>query len=224
MSNPETLNYREWYQRERKSRFYLPLFHVGFNFLALIFLNLFHFLSIEKWRFPFLFLFFLMMIFGNLTVWIIHRYPLHRRYKSWSYPFVVHSQMHHRYFSSDQMTYDSIEDYVAIFFPMSVILFFTIFAQPLIYFGALQFLGQDFAHFISGLAAFYFLLYESFHWGSHLPENHFLMKFSWLNYMRNHHRIHHHPPLMHLYNFCIVFPLMDFIFGTKFRGELKDSE
>lgn len=219
-----TLQYREWYQVNRKPKNYHPLFHAGFNFSALTVLVIGHLLFIKTWSRNFIIFFIAVFLFGNFSVWVLHRYPLHRRYRLWSYPFDVHTVEHHRYFTYETITYSKKDDFAAIFFPNSVIALFALVAQPVLFLGFTRLFDADTSHVVCASAAFYFLSYELFHWGSHLPENHKLMKVKWLDYMRKHHRIHHHTRYMHKYNFCIVYPLMDILLGTKFRGELPEEK
>lgn len=218
-----TYRYREWYQREKRPRFYHPYLHLGFNLGILMALITAHFILVENWNFYSVILLAGIFLLGNFTVWFVHKYPLHRRIRFWSFPYDAHTVEHHRYFTADAITYDSHQDYVAIFFPSMVIFSFAVIAQPLIYFGTNFLAGPDHAHVLAGGAAGYFLMYELFHWASHLPSTHPLMKIPWVNYMREHHRIHHSTRLMNKYNFCIVYPLMDIIMGTKYSGSLPDE-
>lgn len=219
-----TAQYREWAKKENRPFLYHPITHLYGNLLMLISVigvQLFFIQSFSWWMLAVAGFVFLL---GNIVVWTVHKYPLHRRYRYWSYPFDAHTIQHHRYFTYEAITYDSIADYQAIFFPTEVIAGFSFIAQPIFYFGLSPLIGSDLAHFFGACAAGYFLLYEFFHWASHQSESHFLMKLGWINYMREHHRIHHNMKLMGRYNFCIVYPMMDFIMGTKFQGSLVQEK
>ena len=215
--------YREWYKQEILPKNYNPVVHLGVNIGLLAGSLLFHFIMIKDWSPIFLALMALIFFLGNVVVFVLHKYPLHRRYKWWTFPYDTHTVEHHRYFTAETITFDNSMDFNAVFFPMEVIAGFTLIGQPLIFFGVKHFFGQDVAHVITGSAASYFLLYEFFHWASHLPRNHFLMKFPWILYMRQHHVAHHNPRLMNRYNFCIVDPLVDIIMGTKYKGDLPQD-
>lgn len=41
--------------------------------------------------------------------------------------------------------------------------------------------------------------------------------------MREHHRAHHNPKLMHKYNFGIVYPMMDVIMRTRYVEKLPED-
>ncbi len=215
--------YREWYRKERIPGSYHPYLHLGFNIGALVLLIAGHFFMLSAWSPLVLSVLFFTFLLGNATVWFVHKYPLHHRLKYWSYPFEAHTVDHHRYFTSSSITYNDATDFYVIFFPCRVIAGFTFVAQPAVFFAGRYFLGADIAHALAGSMAGYFLLYELFHWASHLPVKHRLMKMPWFRYMRQHHLIHHSPRLMSRYNFCIVYPMMDIIMGTKFKGSIPDD-
>lgn len=215
--------YRKWFRSERIPKSYHPYLHLGFNISALISLIVFHFVMVGGWSLPVYGVLLFTFLLGNFSVWFIHKYPLHHRVKFWSYPFEAHTVDHHRYFTSSNITYKDATDFYVIFFPCRVIAGFTFVAQPLVYFGTRYLLGADIAHALAGSMAAYFILYELFHWASHLPTKHFMMKMPWFRYMRQHHLIHHSPKLMSHYNFCIVYPMMDILMGTKFRGSIPED-
>lgn len=224
MKELNTHHYREWYQKEKRPKLYHPFLHLGFNFGVLLVLIMVHFSFVDNWNIYSFIALMGIFIFGNITVWFVHKFPLHHRLKFWSFPYEAHTVEHHRYFTADAITYDSYQDYVAIFFPSMVIASFALLAQPGIYFGARYFLGNDLAHILAGGAAGYFLLYEMFHWASHLSADHVLMNLGWIKYMREHHRIHHDTRLMNKYNFCIVYPMMDILMGTKYPTDTRATD
>lgn len=212
--------YRQWYRDEIIPKYYSALVHVGFNFLLLAILVIGHFLLIEQWNWHVLGVFIFVIFLGNVVVFFVHKYPLHQRLKIWTFPYDSHTVEHHRYYTSDNITCIDSRDFYVIFFPMFVVAGFAILIQPFFFYLNSLMIGKDLAHAFAGATAGYFLIYEFFHWASHLPEKHFLMKNPWIKYMREHHRIHHNPKLMNRFNFCIVYPFMDILMGTKYRGQL----
>jgi len=215
--------YREWYKKEILPKNYSPIVHLGVNIGLLLSAILVHFVMVKDWSFLSLVLMIMIFFLGNVVVFILHKYPLHRRYKWWTFPYDTHTVEHHRYFTAETITFDSSMDFNAVFFPMSVVAGFTFIGQPLIYFAVSYYLGADVGHVLAGSAAGYFLMYEFFHWASHLAKDHFLMNVPWILYMRQHHLAHHNPRLMSRYNFGIVDPIVDFIMGTKYQGDLPQD-
>lgn len=115
MSIQKTSDYREWYQREKKSKFYNPVIHLGFNFVVLFSLTLTHVVMDKNWSILSAFLLGGIFLLGKVVVWIVHKYPLHRKYKLWSFPYEAHTVEHHRYFTSDLMTIGRVISIQAIF-------------------------------------------------------------------------------------------------------------
>lgn len=219
-----TLEYRQWTKTQNRPFLYHPISHLYGNLFMLIGTVAFHLYFVGSFSYWMIAIAAFVFLLGNIVVWTVHKYPLHHRIKYWSYPFDAHTVQHHRYFTYESITYDDREDYIAIFFPTEVIAGFTFIAQPVFFYGLSPFIGQDLAHVFGACTAGYFLLYELFHWASHKPADHFVMKIKWFDYMREHHRIHHNTRFMSRYNFCIVYPMMDIIMGTKFTGTLiKES-
>lgn len=155
-----------------------------------------------------------MMIVGNLGVYLIHRYPLHRYWKWHEFPYREHTIKHHSYFQYHDLNIYSFKEIGNIVFPPQVVLGFVIGYIPVVYFLSSLVFSQNTAWLIVLGSAAYFMLYEIMHTISHAPEDHFLMKVKFLRFMRNHHRLHHHQRLMSKWNFNIVFPLFDWLTGT----------
>jgi hypothetical protein len=57
----------------------------------------------------------------------------------------------------------------------------------------------------------YFVTYEYMHWNMHVPRGHFVERFRWFQFLRQHHKLHHRYMQK---NFCVLFPLADLVLGT----------
>ncbi|HEV2472875.1 MAG TPA: sterol desaturase family protein [Chthonomonadales bacterium] len=57
----------------------------------------------------------------------------------------------------------------------------------------------------------YFVTYEYMHWNMHVPRGHFVERFRWFQFLRNHHKLHHR---YYQKNFCVLLPLADLCLGT----------
>jgi hypothetical protein len=155
-----------------------------------------------------------MLILGNLTVFVLHKYPLHRRILGLEVAYKIHTLLHHRYFTDKHIHFESTRDFYMVFFPISVVVGFVAAFLPLNYF-LLSFVFSSNVVFLSvGMSAVYFILYEVFHFISHLRDDAWILKIPYFNYMRNHHRLHHHPGYMSRRNFNLVYPLGDWLFGA----------
>lgn len=216
MNNRE---YRQWYMANVHPKFYSPALHVCFNIGTLLALVVFHFTAVKAMTPASWAMMLAMLIIGNMAVWWIHQYPLHRRWKWWSFPYDAHTVQHHRYFTSDHILLEEKDEIYDVMFPWFVVAGFAIVAQPIFYFLVLFLSGsEDLAHVFAGSAAAYFILYEFVHTSNHLRDDHIILKIPGLKFMKEHHRLHHNPKLMGKYNMGIVFPFADYLFGTKYKG------
>lgn len=57
----------------------------------------------------------------------------------------------------------------------------------------------------------YFVTYEYMHWNMHVPRGHFVERFRWFQFLRQHHKLHHKYMQK---NFCVLLPLADVVLGT----------
>lgn len=156
----------------------------------------------------------IMLIIGSFTVWAFHKYPLHRRYKIFPYAYKKHTVEHHNFYTFKDLEISSFREIPYIMFGVLDVIGFALFFIPGVYFTVSSIFPDNVANMIVASCSGYFLIYEIFHTISHLPKEHFVLKVSYLRFMWNHHRIHHHQKYMHKVNFNIVLPLFDWIMGT----------
>lgn len=218
-----TLKYRQWYQENKVKKSISPWVHPVFNFGALTLTILFSLSQVKVWNWEQLFTAFLTLLLGNLVVFLLHRYPLHKRYKIAPFPYDRHTVEHHRYYDYRNIVLDGPDDFSVIFFPWFIILSFILFVCPIFFSVGYFVSGPSLGWFAVAAAAGYFTLYEVVHLSCHLPTDHWWLKIPGLKAMHEHHRLHHHPRLMSRYNFCIVYPLFDYILGTKYKGEVPEA-
>ena len=168
-----------------------------------------------------------MMVFGNFSVYMIHRYPLHRYWKWHEFPYHEHTVKHHSYYQYHDLEIYKFKDIANIVFPPQVVLAFVIGYIPVVYFLCQLVMSQNAAWLVVLGSAIYFLLYETMHTISHAPEGHWILKVKFFSFMKNHHRIHHHQRLMSKWNFNIVYPLFDWLTGcmlTKLPENIQVKE
>ena len=217
-SNQDVANVIQ-FRREFRStsipKWYNGVAHVIFNFTALIG-GFFYFLSnLHDVTAAELIVIPITLLLGNLAVYVIHRFPLHRHYPLISqHTYRIHSKLHHRFFTHQYSVVDELDDLYLLFFPPWTILLFLVIHCPILYFLCSRFLSDNCTYLHLAMSTFYFILYEVFHFVSHLPEGHWILNIRHFSRMREHHTAHHDPKLMHRYNFNIVFPLFDSIFKT----------
>jgi hypothetical protein len=212
--------FRQQFRVEVIPSWYLGQLHVGFNFSLLMAVIIYLALKVSGPSWPELLTIPGMLLAGNLAVFLFHRYPLHRNYPLiGKHTYRVHSQWHHQFFTHENGVYDSPRDFYILFFPPPVVMGFTLIFLPVLSFMLKPWVSDNVRYLMVMMGAVYFLLYEIFHYISHLPKHHWSFKIPFLKFIWQHHMDHHNPKLMHKYNFNIVFPLCDYLFGTFYRKQ-----
>ncbi|MNN10367.1 Polyketide cyclase / dehydrase and lipid transport [compost metagenome] len=146
---------------------------------------------------------------------MVHRHLGHHK-KSFARLFYArHAGDHHSFFTPGHMTYDSARDWRVILFPAWLIVLHTL-AVALPLWWLLKHINTNVAGLVGGLLVLGYLTYEVFHACEHLPSRNPLTRLPWIRQMRRLHELHHRRELMQARNFNIVFPLMDYLFGTLY--------
>jgi hypothetical protein len=60
----------------------------------------------------------------------------------------------------------------------------------------------------------HYLVYETFHYCCHVPDNWFVRNVPFVNTIRRHHTAHHNLGIMMKYNMNLTFPIADWFLGT----------
>ncbi len=214
----DSLEFRKQYRQNVIPAHYRPWLHVGFNFTVLSLLPIVFLFQVQSPSFLEWLTLLLFLVLGNFAVFFIHKYLLHRRIALIApHTFDIHSKQHHLFYTHEHIEWDSTKDFYILFFPWWTIAAFAALLLPALYFSLSLFLSPNVVWLALSGASLYFLLYETLHWISHLPEQHPLLRVRGLRWMRNHHLVHHNPHLMHHYNFNIVYPLSDWLFKTTYK-------
>lgn len=149
-------------------------------------------------------------IYGSFYEWFFHKYWMHQP-RTPKEAFRGHTIVHHGLYKGDDSYFVREGEH-----PEHILL--KPYALPLIVLMHLpivllieRFLVPNTAW--GGIVAclVYFLVYEYMHWNMHVPRNHFVERFRWFQFLRAHHKLHHRYAQK---NFCVLFPLADWIMGT----------
>jgi sterol desaturase/sphingolipid hydroxylase (fatty acid hydroxylase superfamily) len=156
----------------------------------------------ELWAVPAFF------VFCCFAEYLEHRYLLHRNSRASAFAFRIHTLEHHRFFTYGDFAPESRRDWAFVLFPPRLVL-----AYLVVVAGGFTLLGRlitaNVGWLVGATAAGFFFLYEVVHFASHYGAA------GWLG---EHHRVHHRVERMTGYNFNVVFPLFDWIFGTRARS------
>jgi hypothetical protein len=154
---------------------------------------------------------------ANLSEYLGHRGPMHRKTRFLEAIFERHAVQHHSFFTDEAGSYDSSQDFKAVLFPPILLIFFIgCFALPV---GAiLYFLVSPNVCFLFVLTSvLYFLNYELLHFAYHMDPQSGIGRLPFMGRLRRHHMRHHNRRLMTAYNFNITYPICDYLFGTIYR-------
>jgi len=155
------------------------------------------------------------LLLFNLGVYCVHRHLGHHK-KSFARLFYArHAGDHHSFFAPGSMAYDSARDWRVILFPAWLVVVHTLLISLPIWW-LLQLFDANVAGLVAGFLVLGYLAYEVFHACEHLPPSNPLTRWPWIRQMRRLHELHHRRELMQERNFNIVFPLMDYLFGTLY--------
>lgn len=164
----------------------------------------------------------LTFLYANLSEYLGHRGPMHRRTRFLGPVFERHSTEHHSFFTDEATTFDSSRDYKAVLFPPVLLVFFIAgFAVPV---GALLYfvVSPNVCFLFVLTAVLYFLNYELLHFAYHSKPRSWLRRLPFVNRLRRHHIAHHDRRLMTRCNFNITYPICDRVFGTLYRDAGKE--
>jgi hypothetical protein len=157
----------------------------------------------------------LTLLFFNFGVYGVHRHLGHHK-KSFARMFYArHAGDHHSFFAPGHMTCDSARDWRVILFPAWLIVLQTVVITLPLWWLLMQF-NANVGGLSAGCLVLGYLAYEVFHACEHLPPANPISHLPWIRQMRRLHELHHRRELMQERNFNIVFPLMDYLFGTLY--------
>jgi hypothetical protein len=158
------------------------------------------------------------LVFFSWGEYTVHRNFGHRKHPLGKLFYARHTGDHHSFFVETRMPYEEQRDFRVILFPgWLVVVYSLLLALPA--FLVLSFISTSLGALVAATLLFAYLTYEIFHTTQHLPDTNPITKLPWIRMMRKHHALHHRRDLMTSKNFNLVFPLMDWLYGTLHREE-----
>lgn len=156
------------------------------------------------------------VVYASFYEWFLHKYWMHQP-RTPKEAFRGHAIVHHGLYKGDSSYFvpegQHPEHILLKPYALPVIVLMHL---PIMW-GIERFLVKN--TMWGGLIActVYFIIYEYMHWNMHVPRGHFVERFRWFQFLREHHHLHHRYSQK---NFCVLFPLADWIMGT---AETKES-
>jgi hypothetical protein len=157
----------------------------------------------------------LTLAFFNWGEYTVHKNLGHEKHKFSALFYSRHTGDHHSFFVAGRMPFETARDWRVIFFPAWLIVLYSL--ALLAAWALLRAVDGNVAALFCGTLLFGYLSYEILHACEHLPDAHPLAKLPGVRRMRRHHELHHRRDLMQTHNFNIVFPLTDWLRGTRAR-------
>lgn len=156
-------------------------------------------------------------IYGCFFEWFTHRHLMHVKrpfplHEAFTGHTIVHHQLYH-WNGKFEAQGPGIPPHVALrwyAFPIIEILHLPIFWLFQYLTGLPTFWGA-----VAG-TCLYFAGYEYSHYLMHVPKGHFIERFRWFRFIKEHHRLHHK---YYLRNLNVFIPLADLCFGTLITSE-----
>ena len=163
------------------------------------------------------------LVIANFIEWMVHRHPMHRPLR----PRIMyrnHAQLHHLAFTDGHMVIGKNDDLGLIMMPWYTMLGLFVVTSPLMVLAGLL-RGPGLAGVFLLTAVAYFLTYEILHALYHLPDATLnragIGRLRTFRRLQAHHTHHHRLGRMAHVNFNVTFPLMDRLFGTSEKADLK---
>lgn len=214
-----------------RDTFRKKFYHKGYNGKrhVLIGFSLFTVFSLLPWFFlesissKSFFLFALFFIISTFVLYYQHRFPQHRLMKGFKFFFKIH-RVHHSFFDYEHMYVKDSNDNLFILFPISFIVSYCLILFPLFSAPFYFLMGWDAFLLATSSACFYFFCHEVIHYLGHTQKDHPLYKIGFVEFLREHHRIHHDRSENPVVNFNMILPLGDYFFKTfKSKSKVQDQ-
>ena len=155
-------------------------------------------------------------IAGNFVEWGMHMHVMHRLKNVFALRAIYdrHTRQHHQYFTDNDTSIHSVREFRIVFFPWRVLLVLVVTSALLGWLVSLL-LGPDAGYMVPVTMIGHYLVYETFHFCCHVPENAFVRHCPLINTIRRHHSAHHNMGVMMHINMNLTLPLADWALGTS---------
>ncbi len=153
---------------------------------------------------------------GNFAEWALHRFVMHRLIDVFALRAIYdrHTRQHHQYFTDNEVTIGTVKEFRIVFFPWRVLAVLASLGGILgLLAGRLIDTNAGYVVFVTMIG--HYMVYETFHFCCHVPENSFVRRTPFINTIRRHHKAHHNLGIMMRCNMNLTFPLADWFLGTS---------
>jgi hypothetical protein len=214
MMNEKQRLFREQY-RARISPYYHGLLHIGVMYTVGIAALVACYGQLQGVRWEWL-LAIPVAIAGNFVEWGMHKYVMHRRIDVFALRAIYerHTREHHQYFTDNEPTINTVREFRIVFFPWRVLTVLGV-AGTLLGWITAQVWNLNAGIIVFMTMIGHYLVYETFHFCCHVPENSFVRNLPLVNTIRRHHTAHHNQGIMMHLNMNLTLPIADWFMGTS---------
>ena len=206
--------FREQY-RAAISRYYSGLVHIGVMYTAGIAGIAYCVSQLRDASWEWLLLI-PVLIGGNFVEWAMHKFVMHRLIDVFALRAIYdrHTRQHHQYFTDNDATIHTIREFRIVFFPWRVLMVLAVFG---VLFGwiASVLINPNAGYIVLIGMLGHYMVYETFHFCCHVPDNWFVRKAPLINTIRRHHTAHHNMGIMMHVNMNLTFPVADWFLNTS---------
>jgi len=155
-------------------------------------------------------------IAGNFGEWAMHKYVMHRLRDVFAVRAIYdrHTRQHHQYFTDNDATIHSVREFRIVFFPWRVLAVLAV-GGGLIAYAVALLLNANAGYVVFITMIGHYMVYETFHFCCHVPDNWFVRNVPFVNTIRRHHIAHHNMGIMMHVNMNLTFPVADWAMGTS---------
>ena len=222
-TEPSLEKFREQY-RSKIPRYYIGWVHfmmttvIAFSMIITGILMLDNVQDIEWITVPLAFL------YTNLIEYLGHKGPMHHQKKYLKLIYKRHSKEHHVFFTDQHMRFGNSRDYIAVLFPIPLILFFFGLIGVPSWFLISWLFTANIAWLFVITSVAYFINYEWLHFAYHCADDAWINKVPGFKRLKKLHTHHHNQKLMAHYNFNITYPICDKLFGTYYKESKYNND
>jgi hypothetical protein len=155
-------------------------------------------------------------IAGNFGEWAMHKYVMHRLIDVFALRAIYdrHTRQHHQYFTDNEPTISTVKEFRIVFFPWRVLIVLAVGGGVIA--GLVGWLLNPNAGYVVFITMIgHYMVYETFHFCCHVPDNSFVRRMPLVNTIRRHHIAHHNMGIMMHCNMNLTFPIADWAMKTS---------
>jgi hypothetical protein len=155
-------------------------------------------------------------IAGNFIEWGMHKFVMHRLRDVYAIRAIYdrHTRQHHQYFTDNDPTISTIKEFRIVFFPWRVLMVLAVAGTGISLLMAQVFnANAGYITFVTMIG--HYMVYETFHFCCHVPDNWFVRNAPFINTIRRHHAAHHNMGIMMHVNMNLTFPVADWFMNTS---------